>query len=360
MKDPFPIPPLAFLVDLTTPFAERFGLATLPLHVHEILFATAFYTVLGSHISPYLSRNLFPRVYSSLPIKTRINWDVHVVALVQAVIVDGLALWLMFADSERNQLDVWERVWGYSEAGGLTQAFAAGYFLWDFWTCLRHVQIFGPGMLAHAISALAVFSLGFRPFVNYYCPTFIFYELSSPFLNIHWFLDKLGKTGSRFQLYNGILLLGSFFGSRLLWGTYQSLRVYQDIWAGIHFDTADPNLDKQMLVQSWHNGTAGVGNMRYVTGENVPQWLAGVYLGSNIVLNALNYYWFGAMVRAVRKRFEPKHDGTDQVEEEKEEEKPVIEGVELEIPDGDILGIAEGPRAKVLEVQQTEIRRRKA
>ena len=48
-----------------------------------------------------------------------------------------------------------------------------------------------------------------RPFVNYYAPTFILYELSSPFLNIHWFCDKLNMTGSKIQLYNGFInLLG--------------------------------------------------------------------------------------------------------------------------------------------------------
>ena len=357
MRDPFPFPPPTALVNLVKPIADRLDLPTLPLHAHEILLATAFYTVLYSYISPLLSSYIFPRIYPKLSANTRINWDVHVVALVQALIVDALAIWLMLADTERNQLDVWGRLWGYSGAGGLTQAFAAGYFLWDFWTCLRYVHLFGPGMLAHAISALAVFSLGFRPFVNYYCPTFVFYELSSPFLNIHWFLDKCGKTGSRIQLYNGILLLSTFFGARLLWGTYQSLRVYQDVWAGVHFDTADPNVDNNILVQAWRNGTAGTGDMRFATGENVPDWLGAVYLGSNLVLNALNYYWFGAMVRAVRKRFEPKKGSKGAITEE-EEEKPIVEGVELDIPDADIAEVTVDTGADVLEVEQSEIRRR--
>ncbi len=54
-----------------------------------------------------------------------------------------------------------ERVWGYTGAGGLIQAFAAGYFVWDFGICARNVDIFGWGMLAHAVSALVVFGLGF-------------------------------------------------------------------------------------------------------------------------------------------------------------------------------------------------------
>ena len=358
MKDPFPIPPPAFLVRITTPLAAKLDLPTFPLHIHELLLATAFYTLLAAYVSPRLSAYLFPRIYPTLPRRTRINWDVHVVALVQSLIVDALALWLICADPHRNDRTVWERVWGYSGAGGLTQALAAGYFVWDLWTCTRYVKLFGPGMLAHAVTALAVFSLGFRPFVNHYCPTFVLYELSSPFLNIHWFLDKCGMTGTRLQLYNGLLLLGTFFGARLLWGTYQSLRVYQDVWAAIHFDSADPNMDHAVMVQGWRNGTVGKdADMRFVTGDSVPAWLAGVYLGSNVVLNSLNYYWFGAMVRAVRKRFEPKKKEEADGEAD---EKPVVEGVELEIPDGD-LDWTQAHRetgVDVLEVKRTEVKRR--
>ena len=56
----------------------------------------------------------------------------------------------------------WEqRVWGYTGAGGMVQAFAAGYFLWDLGVCLRNFRMFGVGLLAHAVAALVVFSFGF-------------------------------------------------------------------------------------------------------------------------------------------------------------------------------------------------------
>ena len=54
-----------------------------------------------------------------------------------------------------------ERLWGYTGAGGMVQAMAAGYFLWDLGICLVHFRIFGIGLLAHAVAALVVFSFGF-------------------------------------------------------------------------------------------------------------------------------------------------------------------------------------------------------
>lgn len=38
-------------------------------------------------------------------------------------------------------------------------------------------------------------------------------------------------------------------------------------------------------------------------GKSVPMWLACVYLGSNSVLNLLNYYWFSRMIQTVASRF---------------------------------------------------------
>ena len=103
------------------------------------------------------------------------------------------------------------------------------------------------------------------------------------------------------QYYNGILLLASFFSCRLLWGTYQSIRVYQDVWAGLHYDSTNPPYNANLQDPEKFSGE---GVMRFFSGDKVPAWLAGVYLGSNIVLNTLNFYWFGRMIETVRSRFQ--------------------------------------------------------
>jgi len=48
--------------------------------------------------------------------------------------------------------------------------------------------------------------------------------------------------------------------------------------------------------------------MQFAGEEFVPLWLAFTYLGSNIVLNTLNFYWFGKMIETVRKRFQPQKE----------------------------------------------------
>ena len=116
-------------------------------------------------------------------------------------------------------------------------------------------------------------------------------------------------TGSRPQWYNGILLLSSFFCCRLVWGTYQSVRVYQDVWAGMH---STPSLTSQSTAAFKGRQFEPLGEsdetMRYAGKVCVPTWLACVYLGSNITLNTLNFYWFGKMIETIQKRFRESKD----------------------------------------------------
>ncbi|KAI1079403.1 TLC domain-containing protein [Whalleya microplaca] len=312
MRDPFPIPPIPALSKAVQPWADYFHLPTLPLHIHEIVLIAAFYQLVGSVVSPLLSNRLFPTQYKALSRGKKLSWDVHVVSLVQSTTINILALWVMFVDDERKNMDWQERIWGYTGGAAMIQALAAGYFLWDLIVTASHVHIFGLGMLAHAISALLVYSFGFRPFINYYSCNFILWELSSPFLNIHWFFDKLGKTGSRAQLYNGLMLIFTFFSCRLVWGSYQSVLVARDVWVGVH---SKPTVLATLAPEDAANATFPLRyteTMQFVSeSSSVPIWLAAIYMGSNLTLNSLNFYWFFKMIDAVRKRFVPKEKEED-------------------------------------------------
>lgn len=321
MLDPLPAPPI-FLSSLARPFASFLKLPTLPNHCHEVLFAVVLYQFVHSVVSPAVSTRLFPNHYPKLNRRTRINWDVHIVSLVQSLIINTLSLWVIFFDKERKNMNSIERIYGYTGAIGLTQAFGVGYFLWDLLVSTINFKIFGLGLWAHALAACWVFSFGFRPFLNYYGPTFLLYELSSPFLNIHWFCDKLDLTGSPLQWYNGMALISSFFGARLIWGNWQSIRCFQDIWNAVHLPVGSPasaaakNIAAEIFVP--RNGELCLGKascvaaqaevMKYTnpgTGP-IPKWLALTYLSSNLVLNSLNIHWFGKMIVTVKKRFEDK------------------------------------------------------
>jgi hypothetical protein len=175
--------------------------------------------------------------------------------------------------------------------------------------------------------------------VNYYACTFILYELSSPFLNIHWFCDKLNMTGTTLQFVNGIVLLCTFFSCRILWGSYQSIRVFSDIYQAYTAGAvtrSDPDVGK--LSGNTVVGNAGFKHdvLQFAEGQTVPLWLVTAYLASNIILNGLNWFWFAKMIETLRSRFDPpfgtKSPEVKESEPIREDDKVMVEGIHVSTP----------------------------
>ena len=176
MLDPIGPPP-AWLRDFVEPYALRLNSPTLPDHIHEVILAFAVYQGIHSFASPWLSPVLFPKSYPYLSTRTKLNWDIHVVSLFQSVVINTLALWILFVDQERNSMSAGERVFGYTGACGFIQALAVGYFIYDIIVSTIYVRMFGIGVLFHAVSALWVFSLGFVSSANATPPPLSTYDV---------------------------------------------------------------------------------------------------------------------------------------------------------------------------------------
>ena len=114
--------------------------------------------------------------------------------------------------------------------------------------------------------------------------------------------------------------------------------------------------------------------MRFAREDQVPVWMAVVYLTSNIILNTLNFYWFGKMIETIRKRFQghvttENHDLVDLKTPQKaakDDEVVVVEGVEVTMmANGEVvqqtveLDTVMEAGEKVVEVEKTEVRKRR-
>ena len=163
MLDPF-YPPPPILVRAIQPIADLLGLSTLPLHIHEVVMGWICYHLIYTTISPIISTWLFPAVYPRLSARTTISWNVHVTSFIQSSLITIFALFVIWNDEERSEMDWAGRIWGYTGAGGVVQGLAAGYFLWDLLASIMHLNVLGWGSLAHAVSALLVTSIGFASF----------------------------------------------------------------------------------------------------------------------------------------------------------------------------------------------------
>lgn len=155
------------------------------------------------------------------------------------------------------------------------------------------------------------------------------YELSSPFLNIHWFCDKLGATGSPVQLINGVFLLTSFGGARLLYGTYVSANLWYDIFRAARLNWTSPHTPPLALSVFALNATTlfespmkALEVVKFAPATPyIPVWMWASYLVSNFVLHVLNWYWYGKMISAIRKRFDPPIGTRTKDKVEKQEDK---------------------------------------
>ncbi len=119
--------------------------------------------------------------------------------------------------------------------------------------------------------------------------------------------------------------------------------------------------------------------MRFAGDYAMPAWLAVVYLSSNIVLNTLNFYWFGKMIETIRKRFAESKDKKGGRRREERDEGVMVEGLmdsstlitevtEDEYEDAQAGGEVEDELRmessfldgkRTIEVEKTEVRRRK-
>lgn len=129
MLDPIPVPPL--VRNSFRPRANILHLHTLPLHGHEILLSYALYNFINVVLAPTFSARLFLSSYCAFPRRTQLHQNIHVTSLVNSTFISLAALYVLYADLDRSS-DSWEEwLWGYTGAGGMVQAFGAGYFLWD-------------------------------------------------------------------------------------------------------------------------------------------------------------------------------------------------------------------------------------
>lgn len=262
--------PLAWL----HPFPSE-NMTPFQAHWHEIAISAVFY-FLVHRISPAICSKWVGLAYTNLEKKTKINFDIHVVSMVQCVVSVGIIFFGFGNDYFLNRLaDPEGSVFGYNPFLGFLAAVSIGYFIWDLFVCAWYFKFFGLGFFFHGLAALYVFLCSLWPFCLPWTPAFLVFELSTPFLNINWFSTRLpaGTINSTVVAINGILLLISFFSVRIIWGFYAAAIVAYDMY--------------RMLDRS-------------------PLFFPVSILLFNVILDSLNVFWFTKMLAIAKKKFKQK------------------------------------------------------
>lgn len=240
-------------------------------HWHEIVLSIVVYFGIQA-LSPAFCSRFFGSTYTNLNHKTKLNFDIHVVSMVQCIISIAIIIpsWNHPFVQNRSE-DPFMSVFGYTPYNGFVSGITLGYFVWDLFVCLRHIKLFGPGFLLHAFAALFVFGCTLKPFCMPWIPSFLLFELSTPFVNINWFASRLpaGTISDKVVAVNGILLLVTFFLVRILWGFYAVIVLSFDIWK---------------------------------VKQYIHPFFPIAVLSLNLALDFLNLYWFSKMVAIAKKK----------------------------------------------------------
>ncbi|KAJ3573444.1 hypothetical protein NP233_g2438 [Leucocoprinus birnbaumii] len=256
------------------------GLTKIPPHVPTILWSFAGFTFVHLVLAPWICSRWFPVAYGTKSRAVKNTWGIHVTSQVHCFIIVPAAFYCILTETPDRALD---KAFGWSETTGFVHGIAVGYFIWDLLDAI--INFIDIGYVIHAFACCLVFGMSYRPFVAYFGTRCLLWETSTIFLNIHWFLDKTGNTGTTFQLINGIFLISSFLGVRLIYGGSISIRFFFT------------------LAKVW---------------RDIPIFYIIVYAGGNFILQGLNIYWFTKMISALRRRFEqpPKVNGSAEASDE--------------------------------------------
>ncbi|KAL6949106.1 hypothetical protein ACO0QE_001596 [Hanseniaspora vineae] len=227
----------------------------------------------------------------------------HVVSLVQSLIILELCIktifkyqeyyfhWFNFATlfqpDKLSQLTshAHTRIFETTSENVVICLMAAGYFLWDLFISMYCSTL---PFVMHGLVSFVVYSIGLKPFINYYACIFLIFELSNPFLNIRWFSIKyqftsladskkktvLGSLLTKFFLINEIVFMLTFFNCRIVWGFVQIGLLINDFVIVRN----DPRMD-------------------FLS--------ASIIVCGNFMLDILNVYWFQTMVRIAYKKLVP-------------------------------------------------------
>jgi len=218
-------------------------------------------------LSIWICKSFVGKVYSSLNIKKQREWDTRVVASIHAILITFLSFQIVM---DEKMHDRHNKLFLDHHNPRMVMSIASGYFLWDALVSGYFLKDLGYGGLIHGVCCFVVYFCGLTPFANYHGMIFLLEEMSTPFLHMHWFLEKAGRSGKPLHMLNGMILLLTFFFGRVIIGPFYSVDFFYEVF------------------KNWNK---------------IPLLFRVIYLVSNSTLNMLNVYWFILLARGFARRF---------------------------------------------------------
>lgn len=219
-----------------------------PIVVGEALYENiAFSVVMGvlwevtCRIIPGIVLPALYPPYSKLEGHTKQLWDVKLVNMLFAIIIVPMAYYCVNYDEALLH----SPINGTSALVRLCSATAVGFFLWDTVICVKYLNDWGVSFLFHGLFCLTIFcQVAWFQITVAYALGALYYEASTPFLNIRWYMQQT-KAYSHFMWQPMTVLFAlSFFLVRIGYGAVHTW----SILLMVHRETCQPLLARILSV----------------------------------------------------------------------------------------------------------------
>nr|BAH19941.1 AT1G31300 [Arabidopsis thaliana] len=214
--------------------------------------------------------NSHSKTYIILTKIQRIEWNNRGISTVHAIFISAMSLYFvfwsdLFSDRWHNDLVVFRS----SRLSSLGLGISIGYFLADLGMIFRKYPSLGgiEYIVHHSLSGVAVAYSLFSGEGQLYTYMVLISEITTPEINLRWYLDTAGMKKSLAYVVNGVFIFLAWLVARILLFIYMFYHVY------LHYNQ----------VMRMHI-------FGYVLVFGVPA-----------ALGVMNLIWFGKIVRGVKK-----------------------------------------------------------
>lgn len=147
----------------------------------------------------------------------------NITGTIHAIVTVYYAIWIL-GDNE-----FWlNRVTHTTDLSTHLACTSLGYFIYDVIVLLYNYRSYDAIFFVHGISALVVnYMILVSGLGHFYWAASIMWEVSTPFVHIRFLMLKLGI--ERFKKINNVILVGTFFSARIVWGLYFKYLIWDDM-----------------------------------------------------------------------------------------------------------------------------------
>ena len=107
-----------------------------------------------------------------------------------------------------------------------TVQYALGFFIWDLYLCVKDFQDYGVAFLLHAVFCTMTYFIAtvYQSMVPYSLMA-LYYESSTPLLNLRWYLRTVLKHDGKWWIYCNQAFAVVFLSVRMGYGSYLTWKI---------------------------------------------------------------------------------------------------------------------------------------